>query len=242
MCLSNASDSRLYGLGSGGKHLALSTKTRRRLREIDALCGWTKKLSMPFIRDFVADLRAEISSKANGDASHAVSLAAPHENVVIKVDTDAVVDDVSVQPSHSFLTGGTAGMCQSLHAADFEVVGILTDLDVDIVDVITPVTVLDDSDAAAASTAFEVDLPSAHLVDDVGEHAGNVDSFNAELLHPCSCGVPSMVMTVSKDGPNKGRSFYICRGRACDHFQWTDDVQLAALAVGGSRSSFFLGQ
>ena len=62
LCLATATGSRLYGLASGGKMLGLSSLTRRRLREIDALLGWVKKLSMPFIESFVADLRSEIST------------------------------------------------------------------------------------------------------------------------------------------------------------------------------------
>ncbi|CAK0800806.1 unnamed protein product [Prorocentrum cordatum] len=51
----------LMGLGSGGKALGLSTCTRRKLRDIDSLFGWVKKLSRPSINKFIVDLRIEIS-------------------------------------------------------------------------------------------------------------------------------------------------------------------------------------
>ncbi|CAK9098688.1 unnamed protein product [Durusdinium trenchii] len=38
----------------------------------------------------------------------------------------------------------------------------------------------------------------------------------------CTCGQPSLGLTVKKDGPNKGRVFFKCAQGQCGHFQWAD--------------------
>ena len=58
--MSESSNKPLYGLASGGKALGLSSTTRRRLREADALGGWVRKLTRPFVTQFIDDLKCEI--------------------------------------------------------------------------------------------------------------------------------------------------------------------------------------
>ena len=62
LALTQALNRPLMGLGSGGKALGLSTSARRKLREIDSLLDWVKKLSRPSINKFIADLRIEIAA------------------------------------------------------------------------------------------------------------------------------------------------------------------------------------
>ncbi|OAG31629.1 DNA topoisomerase III [Nematocida displodere] len=40
----------------------------------------------------------------------------------------------------------------------------------------------------------------------------------------CECNVASKVVTVKKEGPNKGKEFYNCTMGQCDFFQWEADV------------------
>ncbi|KAJ1719490.1 DNA topoisomerase 3-alpha [Coemansia biformis] len=42
---------------------------------------------------------------------------------------------------------------------------------------------------------------------------------------PCNCGTPSAQRVTAKEGPNKGRPFFVCskgRDAQCDFFQWAD--------------------
>ncbi|KAG5887194.1 hypothetical protein JTB14_016680 [Gonioctena quinquepunctata] len=47
----------------------------------------------------------------------------------------------------------------------------------------------------------------------------------------CSCNNEARMLTVRKDGPNKGRNFYKCAGDSCDFFLWAPDPD------GGSGSN-----
>lgn len=55
----------------------------------------------------------------------------------------------------------------------------------------------------------------------------NPSTDTGEIL--CNCGVPAVLLTVRKDGPNKGRKFYKCQnGRdrgGCDYFLWAPSDQ-----------------
>lgn len=53
--------------------------------------------------------------------------------------------------------------------------------------------------------------------------SNNIDA--SEVM--CNCNTPAVQRTVSKEGPNKGRSFYCCSkpiGQGCRFFQWADEV------------------
>ena len=39
----------------------------------------------------------------------------------------------------------------------------------------------------------------------------------------CNCNKPAKQLTVSKEGPNKGRQFYKCESSSCNFFEWADD-------------------
>lgn len=82
-----------------------------------------------------------------------------------------------------------------------------------------------------------------------GQNSGNSASFSGghnqfpsagsdnggdENCVVCSCGQPAMMLTVKKDGPNKGRPFYKCSNRdnGCGFFLWADDDS------SGSSSTF----
>ncbi|RMC17585.1 hypothetical protein DUI87_05249 [Hirundo rustica rustica] len=39
----------------------------------------------------------------------------------------------------------------------------------------------------------------------------------------CNCGSEALLLTVRKDGPNKGRQFYKCGSGACNFFLWADE-------------------
>jgi len=42
----------------------------------------------------------------------------------------------------------------------------------------------------------------------------------------CPCGMPSVTLTVRKEGPNMGRNFFKCskaQGEQCNYFQWADE-------------------
>ena len=56
---------------------------------------------------------------------------------------------------------------------------------------------------------------------------GNITDLDATTAFEpaaCRCGVPSLLLTITLDGPNLGRRFFTCSGRACDHFRWIDEV------------------
>ena len=40
------------------------------------------------------------------------------------------------------------------------------------------------------------------------------------LIDCCNCGDPANLLTVMKDGPNRGKKFYNCRTNSCDYFLW----------------------
>jgi len=42
---------------------------------------------------------------------------------------------------------------------------------------------------------------------------------------PCSCGIPTVQLTVRKEGPNQGRTFFKCNNQqnSCGLFQWADE-------------------
>lgn len=48
---------------------------------------------------------------------------------------------------------------------------------------------------------------------------------NEQATVNCNCNQPAKNLTVRKDGPNKGRSFYACSNRdsSCGFFQWIDE-------------------
>ena len=48
----------------------------------------------------------------------------------------------------------------------------------------------------------------------------------------CNCDTPAVRRTVSKEGPNKVRTFYCCpkpMGQGCGFFQWADEVSVTCL-------------
>ncbi|XP_034311164.2 DNA topoisomerase 3-alpha isoform X1 [Magallana gigas] len=54
---------------------------------------------------------------------------------------------------------------------------------------------------------------------DQGTHSGG----DSDVM--CNCGNPAKMLTVNKEGPNKGRTFYACanpREQSCNFFQWAD--------------------
>ena len=64
------------------------------------------------------------------------------------------------------------------------------------------------------------------------QSGGSFNQFqpSASTLDPsqdqasCQCGVPAIVLTVRKDGPNQGRDFYKCESGNCNYFSWTDEM------------------
>lgn len=52
----------------------------------------------------------------------------------------------------------------------------------------------------------------------------------------CPCGLPSVTLTVRKEGPNMGRTFFKCskaQGEQCNYFQWTDEPPRSMTPGGG---------
>ncbi len=55
----------------------------------------------------------------------------------------------------------------------------------------------------------------------------------------CNCGDTSVLRTVGKDGPNKGREFWVCpkpRGEDCGYFLWNDDAAAAGAQQAQGRA------
>ncbi|NXV02190.1 TOP3A topoisomerase, partial [Cettia cetti] len=50
--------------------------------------------------------------------------------------------------------------------------------------------------------------------------AAAADDGNAVV---CNCGSEALLLTVRKDGPNKGRQFYKCASSTCNFFLWADE-------------------
>ncbi|XP_062607419.1 DNA topoisomerase 3-alpha-like, partial [Saccostrea cucullata] len=60
-----------------------------------------------------------------------------------------------------------------------------------------------------------------------GEGGGGGSEFERNSNVNCNCGKPAKMLTVNKDGPNKGRTFYACtnpRDQSCNFFQWGDEI------------------
>lgn len=59
---------------------------------------------------------------------------------------------------------------------------------------------------------------------------------------PCACGIPSLQLTVRKEGPNTGRLFYKCgkpdAQARCNYFQWADEpIQPPGSGGGGGGNN-----
>lgn len=57
----------------------------------------------------------------------------------------------------------------------------------------------------------------------------------------CKCGIPAKLLSVKKDGPNKGREFYACskpRTEQCDFFEWSKDID-EPLNIEGTKQDDF---
>ncbi|GAB1611339.1 DNA topoisomerase 3-alpha-like, partial [Argonauta hians] len=63
---------------------------------------------------------------------------------------------------------------------------------------------------------------------------------NSDQTVKCQCNLDAKRLTVQKEGPNKGRQFYVCpQNRTCNFFQWDDDS--ASSGGGNSYSSHGYG-
>lgn len=63
--------------------------------------------------------------------------------------------------------------------------------------------------------------------DDVNANPNNTTIPNVAQALQCTCGELAVQRTVSKEGPNKGRMFYVCAkpmGTGCGFFKWFDQV------------------
>nr|CAI5864351.1 unnamed protein product [Callosobruchus analis] len=54
----------------------------------------------------------------------------------------------------------------------------------------------------------------------------------------CSCNKTAILLTVRKDGPNKGRQFYKCSDGVCNFFLWAPDPNGAASTSGSPMTGF----
>ncbi|OXU30865.1 hypothetical protein TSAR_001335, partial [Trichomalopsis sarcophagae] len=66
------------------------------------------------------------------------------------------------------------------------------------------------------------------------DDGGDWNNDNQQVM--CNCGNPAKKLTVSKEGPNKGREFYSCPQGVksdCNFFQWADSVDGAGGGGGG---------
>ncbi|XP_013780332.2 DNA topoisomerase 3-alpha-like [Limulus polyphemus] len=64
----------------------------------------------------------------------------------------------------------------------------------------------------------------------------NSGVLNHQDVH-CQCGGVAKLLTVQKEGPNKGRQFYVCakpQGQQCQFFQWADGI-VAGSSFSASR-------
>ncbi|KAK3584994.1 hypothetical protein CHS0354_037368 [Potamilus streckersoni] len=60
------------------------------------------------------------------------------------------------------------------------------------------------------------------------------DNGNNETV--CNCGNAAVLLTVKKEGPNKGRQFYKCSNSTCHFFLWADE---APSGDGGSKGQIY---
>ena len=58
------------------------------------------------------------------------------------------------------------------------------------------------------------------------------------MSYNCLCGVEASLLTVKKDGPNKGRLFYTCKSRTCKFFYFEDEIE-EKLAMGNYNPDRF---
>ncbi|XP_067928784.1 DNA topoisomerase 3-alpha-like [Watersipora subatra] len=57
---------------------------------------------------------------------------------------------------------------------------------------------------------------------------GQVNGEGRENYPVCMCGQQAILLTVSKEGPNKGRQFYKCQEGGCNFFSWADQPDTSA--------------
>ena len=79
--LTNASDLHFNGLAQGSKALQFTSKMRRRCRELDTLYGWVRKLNSAKVRDFFAEVDAEIVDRRQQSSEDAKQQQPPKEPV-----------------------------------------------------------------------------------------------------------------------------------------------------------------
>ncbi|VEN63039.1 unnamed protein product, partial [Callosobruchus maculatus] len=63
-----------------------------------------------------------------------------------------------------------------------------------------------------------------------------VGTGNEDIV--CTCNKTAILLTVRKDGPNKGRQFYKCPEAVCNFFLWAPDPNGTASTSGSPRTSF----
>lgn len=74
-----------------------------------------------------------------------------------------------------------------------------------------------------------------------GFNSGADDTTDWEGAVVCNCSIPGKRLTVQKEGPNKGREFYVCskdRSEQCRFFKWADEVDEGGGGGGGGMSSW----
>uniref|UniRef100_A0A1Y1LNG7 DNA topoisomerase n=1 Tax=Photinus pyralis TaxID=7054 RepID=A0A1Y1LNG7_PHOPY len=55
------------------------------------------------------------------------------------------------------------------------------------------------------------------------------DVANGPNANVCSCNQEATLLTVRKEGPNKGRQFYACPNRSCNYFAWASESEPNAM-------------
>ncbi|CAH0579356.1 unnamed protein product [Chrysodeixis includens] len=90
------------------------------------------------------------------------------------------------------------------------------------------------------SSAWGSDQPSSNASRGRGQSRNSNNGWDDDVM--CDCGLPCKKLTVQKEGPNKGRTFYGCvkdLGARCNFFQWgdTEAVPVVDWGEGSSASS-----
>ncbi|XP_050338371.1 DNA topoisomerase 3-alpha isoform X2 [Bactrocera neohumeralis] len=83
--------------------------------------------------------------------------------------------------------------------------------------------------ATATRYGNNIDLNFDNNIPDLQDFPWGTGEYKRSTMNKCSgCNQKAKECTVKKEGPNKGKLFYVCaKANPCNFFQWDDDVDVA---------------
>ena len=79
---------------------------------------------------------------------------------------------------------------------------------------------------------------SIHGLPDGTQTVRTTPALGSQDSQNCNCGHPAKLLTVQKEGANKGKKFYSCsNNRTCNYFCWEEQVGSTQVATGGTANT-----